>query len=121
MEARATAKFVRYAPRKIGQVLKLIRNKGVEEAFEILSFLPKSAVVVVRKVLKSAIANAGKIKDYSDVRVKEAWVGNGPILKRVMPGSRGKSRPIKRRTSHLVIIVADVDRGMVSEKERRIV
>ncbi|MDR2665842.1 MAG: 50S ribosomal protein L22 [Endomicrobium sp.] len=121
MEVKATARFVRYTPRKINQVLVLIRNKKVEKAFEILSFLPKSAAVVVKKVLRSAIANAGKIKDYSDVKVKEAWVGNGPILKRVMPGSRGKSNPIKKRTSHLTIIVTDMGTTVtVPKKERKV-
>ncbi|GMO67434.1 MAG: 50S ribosomal protein L22 [Endomicrobiia bacterium] len=119
MEVKAIAKFVRYTPRKINQILTLIKNKKVEKAFEILSFLPKSATVIVKKVLKSAIANAGKVKDYSDIKVKEAWVGNGPILKRVMPGSRGKSRPIKRRTSHLTIVVSDVGTVNGSEKMKK--
>jgi len=116
MEVKATAKFVRHTPRKMNQVLTLIRNKKVEKAFEILSFLPKSAAVTIEKVLKSAVANAGKVKDYSNVKVKEAWVGNGPILKRVMPGSKGNSRPIKKRTSHLTIVVADVSTVDVSKK-----
>ncbi|MDR1511302.1 MAG: 50S ribosomal protein L22 [Endomicrobium sp.] len=117
MEVKATAKFVRCTPRKVNQVLALIRNKKAEKAFEVLSFLPKSAAAVVKKVLKSAIANAGKMKDCSDVKVKEAWVGSGPILKRMMPGSRGKSRPIKRRTSHLTIVVSDMD--TVTKKARK--
>ncbi|MDR1784660.1 MAG: 50S ribosomal protein L22 [Endomicrobium sp.] len=116
MEVKAIAKFVRHTPRKVNQVLTLIRNKKVERAFEILSFLPKSAAATIEKVLKSAVANAGKVKDYSNVKVKEAWVGNGPILKRVMPGSKGNSRPIKKRTSHLTIVVADVSTVGVSKK-----
>ncbi|MDR3253910.1 MAG: 50S ribosomal protein L22 [Endomicrobium sp.] len=108
MEAKATARFVRYTPRKVNQVLALIRNKQVEKAFEVLSFLPKSAATLVEKVLKSAAANAGKIKNYSALKVKEAWVGNGPILKRMRPGPMGRSMPIKKRTSHLTIIVTDI-------------
>ncbi|MDR0401783.1 MAG: 50S ribosomal protein L22 [Endomicrobium sp.] len=108
MEARATAKFVRYTPRKINQVLALVRNKNVENALEILSFLPKSASVIVKKVLKSALANVEKDNSYSEIGVKEAWVGCGPTLKRMVPGSRGKSKIIKKRTSHLTIIVSDV-------------
>jgi large subunit ribosomal protein L22 len=109
MEAKATAKFVRYTPRKVNQVLSLIRNKRVGKAFEILSFLPKSAATLVKKVLKSAAANAGKIEDYSGLKLKEAWVGNGSVLKRIRAGSKGRSMPIKKRMAHLTIIVMDVD------------
>jgi large subunit ribosomal protein L22 len=109
MEAKATAKFVRYTPRKVNQVLALIRNKRVGKAFEILSFLPKAAAQLVEKVLKSATANAGKFGDYSDLKVKEAWVGSGSILKRIRARSKGRSVPIKKRMAHLTIIVTDVD------------
>ncbi|MCA6071502.1 MAG: 50S ribosomal protein L22 [Endomicrobium sp.] len=117
MEARATAKFVRYTPRKVNQVLMLIRNKKVEKAFGILSFLPKSAAVLVEKVLKSATANTGKLKDFSGFKVKEAWVGNGPILKRTRPGPKGRGMSIKKRTAHLTIVVTDV--GVVPEKRKK--
>jgi large subunit ribosomal protein L22 len=118
MQAKATAKFVRYTPRKVNQVLTLIRNKKVDKAFEILSFLPKSAATLVNKVLKSATANSGKLKDCSVLKVKEAWVGNGPILKRMRPGPQGRGMPIKKRTSHLTIVITDA--GVV-EKIKKIV
>jgi large subunit ribosomal protein L22 len=109
MEAKAIARFVRYTPRKVNQVLPLIRNKKVDKAFEILSCLPKSAAVLVKKVLKSATANSGKFEDFSKIKVKEAWVGNGPILKRMRSGYQGKSMPVKKRTAHLTVIVTDID------------
>lgn len=118
MEAKATAKFVRYTPRKVNQVLALIRNKKVEKAFEILSFLPKSSAELVKKVLKSAVANAGKIEDYSSLKVKEAWVGSGSILKRIRAGSKGRSMPIKKRMAHLTIIVTDVGVSVERIKKR---
>jgi large subunit ribosomal protein L22 len=118
MEAKATAKFVRYTPRKVNQVLSLIRNKRVGKAFEILSFLPKSAAMLVKKVLKSAAANAGKLEDYSGLKVKEAWVGNGSMLKRVMAGSKGRSMPIKKRMVHLTIVVTDIDVSAEKNKEK---
>jgi large subunit ribosomal protein L22 len=118
MQAKATAKFVRYTPRKVNQVLALIRNKKVEKAFEILSFLPKAAATLVIKVLKSATANSGKLKDYSGLKVKEAWVGNGPILKRIRPGPQGRRMPVKKRTSHLTIVVTDV--GVVEKRKKKI-
>jgi large subunit ribosomal protein L22 len=118
MEAKATAKFVRYTPRKVNQVLTLIRNKKVDKVFEILSFLPKSSAVLVKKVLKSATANAGKLGDYSNLKVKEAWVGSGSILKRIRAGSKGRSMPIKKRMAHLTIIVTDVDVSVKKDKEK---
>ena len=117
MQAQATAKFVRYAPRKVNQVLTLIRNKRVEKAFEILSFLPKSSSGLVKKVLKSATANSGKLKDYSGLKIKEAWGGNGPILKRMRPGPMGRGMPIKKRTSHLTIVVTDA--GATAERRKK--
>jgi len=118
MQAQATAKFVRYTPRKVNQVLALIRNKRVAKAFEILSFLPKSAATLVEKVLKSATANSGKLKDFSNLKVKEAWVGNGPILKRMRPGPMGRGMPIKKRTAHLTIVVSDA--GVAPERRKKI-
>ena len=117
MEAKATAKFVRYTPRKVNQVLSLIRNKKVEKAFEVLSFLPKSAATLVEKVLKSATANSGKLSDFSKLKIKEAWVGNGPILKRMRHGPQGRGMPIKKRTSHLTIIV--IDEGVSDGKRKK--
>ena len=117
MEARAIARFVRYAPRKVNQVLTVIRNQRVDKAFEILSFLPKNATELVEKVLKSAVANAGKLKDFSGLKVKEAWVGQGPTLKRMRPGPMGRGLPYKRKTSHLTIIVTD--EGVVAEKKKK--
>jgi large subunit ribosomal protein L22 len=117
MEAKATAKFVRYAPRKVNQVLTLIRNQRVAKAFEVLSFLPKSSATLVEKVLKSATANSGRLKDFSGLKVKEAWVGNGPILKRMRPGPMGRGMPIKKRTSHLTIIVTDA--GIAPERRKK--
>ena len=117
MEARAIARFVRYAPRKVNQVLTVIRNQRVDKAFEILSFLPKNATERVEKVLKSAVANAGKLKDLSSIKVKEAWVGQGPTLKRMRPGPMGRGLGYKRKTSHLTIIVTD--EGVVPAKRKK--
>ena len=117
MQAKAIAKFVRYAPRKVEQVLTVIRNKKVEKAFENLAFLPKAATTLVEKVLKSAVANAGKLKDYSGLKVKECWVGQGPTLKRMRPGPMGRGLPYKRKTTHLTIIVTD--EGVAPEKRKK--
>jgi large subunit ribosomal protein L22 len=120
MQSKATAKFVRYTPRKVNQVLTLIRDKRVEKAFVILSFLPKSAATLVKKVLTSATANMGELKDFSGIKVKEAWVGNGPILKRTRPGPKGRGMPIKKRTAHLTIVVTDENIAYEKRKKKSV-
>ncbi|MDR2709024.1 MAG: 50S ribosomal protein L22 [Elusimicrobiota bacterium] len=111
MQAQATAKFVRFTPRKTNQVLSLIRGQKVSKALEILYFLPKSASTLVEKVLKSAIANSGSINDFTGLSVKQAWVGPGPTLKRMRPGPQGRAMAIRKRTVHLTIVVTDEQVG----------
>ncbi|MFH1368581.1 MAG: 50S ribosomal protein L22 [Elusimicrobiota bacterium] len=107
MEASATSKFQRYAPRKVNQVLGLIRNKTVDKAMEILAFTPKSSAMLIQKTLRSAIANSGKLKSAAGLKVKECWVGQGPVLKRMRPGPQGRGMPYKRKMCHLTIRVGD--------------
>lgn len=107
MEAKAVAKYVRIAPRKVRVVMDLIRGKDVAEAFAILKFTPKAGSLVLTKVLKSAVANAENNFDMDSDRlyVKTAFVGEGPTLKRIHPRSRGQAFKILKRTSHITIIV----------------
>ncbi|MCB4792631.1 MAG: 50S ribosomal protein L22 [Elusimicrobia bacterium] len=107
MEALSKSKFQRYAPRKVNQVLRLVRNKPVEKALEILSFTPKSSADLVIKTLKSAIANAGRVKNMAGLKVKSCWVGQGPVLKRLRPGPMGRGMQYKRKTCNLTIVVGD--------------
>lgn len=108
MEAAAHAKFQRHTPRKVNQVLCLIRNKPVEKAFDILTFSSKAVSPFISKVLKSAVANSGNLKDMSGLKVKEAWVGQGPALKRMRPGPMGRGMPYKRKTCHLTVVVTEM-------------
>lgn len=109
MEARATAKEVRTVPRKARLVIDLIRRKSVKEADIILKNLNKESARLIRKVLISATANAennlGLNKD--NLYVKEAFINEGRTLKRMRFGSRGHVEPIKKRTSHITIVVSD--------------
>lgn len=109
MEARATAKEVRTVPRKARLVINLIRGKSVKEADIILKNLNKESARLIRKVLISATANAennlGLNKD--NLYVKEAFINEGRTLKRMRFGSRGHVEPIKKRTSHITIVVSD--------------
>ena len=87
MEAKAVAKYIRIAPRKVRVVMDLIRGKSVAEAFAILKFTPKAGADVITKVLKSAVANAENNFDMNvdNLYVSTAYVDQGPTLKRIHP------------------------------------
>ncbi|NLI94041.1 MAG: 50S ribosomal protein L22 [Peptococcaceae bacterium] len=109
METKAVAKFVRISPRKVRQVVDLIRGKKVEEAIAILRFTPKISTEPVSKVLKSAIANAEHNLEMSsdDLYVTKVFVDQGPTLKRIMPRAQGRADRIRKRTSHITVVVGD--------------
>ena len=109
MEAYAIAKGVRIAPRKARLVIDLIRGKSVEEADRILSNINKEGARLSRKVLVSAVANAENNLglDKAKLYVKEAIVNEGQVMKRMKFGSRGHVDPIKKRTSHIKIVVSE--------------
>ena len=109
MEAYAIAKGVRIAPRKARLVIDLIRGKSVIEADNILKNINKEAARLIRKVLISAVANAennmGLKKE--NLVVSEAYINEGQTMKRMKFGSRGHVDPIRKRTSHITIVVSD--------------
>ena len=109
MEARAVAKYIRIAPRKVRVVVDLIRGKDVGEAFAILKHTPKAGSKVVEKVLKSAVANAEHNYDMNVDRlyVSQIYVDLGPTLKRIHPRSRGQAFPILKRTCHVTVAVKE--------------
>lgn len=109
MEARAVARHIRISPRKAGQVVDLIRGKGVDEALAILRFTPKGASPIVEKVLRSAIANAENNydMDVDSLYVAECYVDQGPTLKRIRPRARGMANRIRKRTSHITLILRE--------------
>ncbi len=118
LEARATARYVRVTPRKVGQVLDLVRGQRVEEALTTLSFSKKHVAKRIEKTMRSAVANAiqadSKV-DVEDLYVKEALVGPGPIMKRWLPRAQGRATPLYKRTSHVTIVVAEKT-GRVKEE-----
>jgi len=109
MEAKAQAKMIRISSRKVKLVIDLIRGKQVGEAFAILKLTPKAASPMVEKVLRSAVANAehNNNMDIEKLYVKEAYVGEGPTLKRIRPRAKGSATQILKRTSHTTIVVAE--------------
>ena len=109
MEARASAKYIRIAPRKVKIVCDLIRGKSLAQATAILMNTPKSASEPMLKLLRSAAANAENNfeMDPEKLFVSKAFVGPGPILKRIMARARGSAARINKRTSHITIVLAE--------------
>lgn len=109
MEAKAIAKTVRITPRKARLVVDLIRSKDTKEALAILNLTNRRACEVVSKVLKSACANAGQNHgmDVDNLYVKEAYVGDGLRMKRMLPRAKGRGDVIIKRTCHITIVVAE--------------
>ncbi|MFC4411867.1 50S ribosomal protein L22 [Chungangia koreensis] len=112
-EAKAIARTVRIAPRKVRLVVDLIRGKQVGEAVAILRLTPKAASPVVEKVLKSAVANAehNYDLDINNLVVTAAFVDEGPTLKRFRPRAQGRASAINKRTSHITIVVSEKKEG----------
>ena len=110
MEAKASATFVRIAPRKVQIVLDLIRGEDAEKAMAILKHTPKAACEVLEKVLKSAMANAEvKNMDTSKLYVAECFVNQGPTLKRIRPRAQGRAYIIRKRASHITIVLKEAE------------
>ncbi len=100
------------SPRKVRLVVDLIRGKGVDESMQTLQFVGKAATVPVEKTLRSAVANVfnsqeGAQLDTSDLVVKEAFVDEGPTMKRFRPRAMGRATMIRKRTSHITIVVGE--------------
>lgn len=108
MEARAIAKTLRVSPIRTRLVVDLIRGKNVSEANKILTNMNKKPARLTKKVLDSAVANAvnNNGADINTLYVKEARVDAGPVMKRGMADSRGRSGHNDKRTSHIVIVVS---------------
>jgi large subunit ribosomal protein L22 len=112
-QAKAIARTVRIAPRKVRLVVDLIRGKQIGEAVAILRHTPKAASPVVEKVLKSAVANAehNYELDVNNLVVSEIFVDEGPTLKRFRPRAMGRASAINKRTSHITIVVSEKKEG----------
>src|SRR3989475_2023204 len=109
MEIRSTYKYARISPFKVREVTREIQGLPVSAALDILSFTPKKAAFLIGKTLKSAVANAENNANLKadGLVVKEAIVGEGPTLKRLMARARGSGSRILKRTSHIRIVLSD--------------
>jgi ribosomal protein L22 len=104
---RAQAKYVRCAPRKARLVIDHIRGKSVDDARAILATTPRAAARDVLKLLDSAIANAENNHELvaDELRIKKVFVDEGPTLKRFQPRAQGRATRIRKRTSHMTILL----------------
>ena len=109
LEARAQARYVRIAPRKVRLVLDLIRGKHVDEAIKILRFTPKAASKPLEKLLHSAVANAENNNEMNrdSLYISECYADQGPIMKRYRPRAMGRAGSIHKKTSHITIILKE--------------
>lgn len=113
MEVKAVAKYIRISPRKVRQVADLIRGKKVGEAFAILKFTPKVAAAAIEKTLKSAVANAEHNHEMNadGLYISKIFIDQGPTLKRFKPRAMGRADLIRKRTSHITVIVSEKKEG----------
>jgi large subunit ribosomal protein L22 len=109
MQVRSTYRFARISPFKAREVTREIQGLPAADALNLLRFVPKKAAGLVRKTLASAIANAENNNNLnvSDLVIQEAVVGEGPTFKRFQPKARGSAGPIRKRTSHIRIVLTD--------------
>lgn len=109
MEARAQARYVRVTPMKARRVIDLIRGMNADDAQAVLRFAPQAASEPVGKVLASAVANAANNHgmDTKDLTISEAFVDEGPTMKRIRPRAQGRAFKIRKRSSHITVIVSD--------------
>lgn len=111
MEARAIHRYIGSSPRKMRLLIDLIRGMSVDKALDILHFHPKHASKNVEKVLRSAVSNlmnkdeSTKVEP-SELIVKEAYVNQGPTVKRISPAPMGRAYRIRKRSCHLTIVVS---------------
>lgn len=116
MQSKAQAKWIRMSPRKVRRVINEIRGKTAGEAIIILRFMPFAAAREVEKVLKSAMynlihaeKNSVSENEANDLRIVEAYADQGPTLRRIQPRARGRAYPILKRSSHITVVLSDVN------------
>lgn len=111
MEARAKLSYARISSRKVKIVIDMIRNKPVAVALGILQQTPKAASELLIKLLESAMANAenNHNMDISKLYVAEIFANQGPTLKRIRPRAQGRAFRIRKRTSHITVVLKEIE------------
>ena len=122
MEAEARARDIGYPPRKVRQVADLVRGKNVEEALEILKFTERAAAVPMSKTIKSAMHNMvnkkGGTVEAVDMVITSILVDGGRTLYRIRPRAQGRAYRIRKRSSHIKVVVTLADKQKLKAKEK---
>ena len=109
MEVKAVARFVRLSPRKARLIMDQIRGKQVEEAINLLSFAPQKSAFIIKKLVNSAVSNVEQNTelDVDKLYIKRVFADQGPSLKRFRPRALGRASRIRKRTSHLTVVLEE--------------
>ncbi|KYG61972.1 50S ribosomal protein L22 [Bdellovibrio bacteriovorus] len=109
MEVKASLKYARVGAQKARLVVDLVRGKDVNEAVKTLTFLNKKTAGMVKKLIESAVANAEykKVMDVDNLYVKAIWVDQGPVLKRFRPRAQGRAFGVRKKTSHINVVLEE--------------
>ena len=109
MEVRAKARYIRVSPTKVRKVARAIKGRPVEEALNLLGFMPQRSAKVLEKVIRSAVANADQEPelDVDSLSISSIAVDQGPTLKRFRPRAMGRATRILKRTSHITVVLAE--------------
>lgn len=109
MEVAARLKYARISPQKVRLVADQVRGKPVEQALQVLTFSPKKAAAIIKKVLESAIANAehNEGADIDELKVSTIYIDEGPTMRRWQARAKGRVNHIIKRTSHVTVMVGD--------------
>jgi len=109
MESKAILKYARITPRKARRVIDLVRYKNAGDALIFLKYMPYRGARFIEKLLKSAMANAGQKKAVNpeEMKIVQAFVDQGPVMKRVEPRAMGRANVIRKRTSHITLVLSE--------------
>ena len=109
MESKAILKYARITPRKARRGIDLVRYKNAGDALIFLKYMPYRGARFVEKLLKSAMANAGQKKAVNpeEMKIVQAFVDQGPVMKRVEPRAMGRANIIRKRTSHITLVLSE--------------
>ncbi|MDQ7788301.1 MAG: 50S ribosomal protein L22 [Thermodesulfovibrionales bacterium] len=109
MESKAILKYARITPRKARRVVDLIKNKSAGDALVYLRFMPYRGARFIEKLVKSAMANAEQKKAVNpeEMKIVRAYVDQGPVMKRMEPRAMGRANVIRKRSSHITVILSE--------------
>ena len=107
MESKAVARYIRISPRKVRLIMNEIRGRSIEEALNQLSFAPQKGAFILKKLINSAVANAEQNfeMDVDKLYIKRIYADEGPTLRRFRPRAMGRAARIRKRTSHLTVVL----------------